>query len=631
MQTSSIPSEQLKIVIVGHVDHGKSTFVGRLFNDTGSLPEGKLEQLQKIAERRGVPFEWANLMDALQSERDQNITIDTAQIWFQTQKRQYVIIDAPGHKEFLKNMITGAANAEAALLLIDAHEGVQENSRRHGYLLNLLGIRQIAVLVNKMDLENYSEEKFRAIEEEYRAWLRSVGVTPKVFIPIAAKMGDNIATRSQNMTWWQGPTVLEALDQFKVTDLPDHQPLRFPIQDVYRFDERRILAGRVEAGKIKVGDKLVFAPSNKTSTVKSIERWSAPETTSASAGESIGITLTEQVFVERGAVAALETDPPYELTRFKARLFWLGKQPFRPGKTYKIKLATQEAECTIDSIETIIDASTLGTLDRPKNERYIGRHEVGELTLRTKRPIAFDAHDEIVVTGRFVIVDGLEVSGGGIVVKDNYPRRTSDSLHKSHNIFWSQGKITAEQRVARNGHRGRVVWLTGLSGSGKSTLATELERELFIQGKHAYILDGDNVRHGLCKDLGFSPEDRTENIRRVGEVAKLMADAGIICITAFISPYRSDRDIVRQMMKPGEFVEIHVNAPLEICEQRDPKGLYAKARANEIKEFTGISAPYEAPVKPEIELCTDKLSVAESISKVLEYLHMQDDDAPAMI
>lgn len=631
MQTQSIPSEQLKIVIVGHVDHGKSTFVGRLFNDTGSLPEGKLEQLQKIAERRGVPFEWANLMDALQSERDQNITIDTAQIWFHTQKRQYVIIDAPGHKEFLKNMITGAANAEAALLLIDAHEGVQENSRRHGYLLNLLGIRQIAVLVNKMDLENYSEAKFRAIEEEYRIWLKSIGVTPKVFIPIAAKLGDNIATRSQSMPWWQGPTVLETLDEFKVTDLPLNQPLRFPIQDVYRFDDRRILAGRVESGNIKVGDRLIFAPSNKTSTVKTIERWSAPAADSASAGESIGVTLTEQIFVERGAVAALETEPPYELTRFKARLFWLGKQPFRPGKTYKIKLATQEAECFIDSIETVIDASTLGTVDRPKNENYVGRHEVGELTLRTKRPIAFDAHDEIVVTGRFVIVDGFEVSGGGIVVNDNYPRRTADSLHKSHNIFWSHGKITADQRRARNGHRGRVLWLTGLSGSGKSTIATELERELFIQGKHAYILDGDNVRHGLCKDLGFSPADRTENIRRVGEVAKLMADAGIICITAFISPYRSDRDIVRQIMKPGEFVEIHVNAPLEICEQRDPKGLYAKARANEIKEFTGISAPYEGPIKPEIELRTDQLSVPESISKILEYLHMQDDEAPAMI
>src|SRR5260221_5172024 len=337
------PTEQLKIVIVGHVDHGKSTFVGRLFHDTGSLPEGKLEQVQKIAERRGVPFEWANMMDALQSERDQNITIDTAQIWFQTRKRQYVIIDAPGHKEFLKNMVTGAANAEAALLLIDAAEGVQEQSRRHGYLLNLLGIRQIAVLVNKMDLHAYSQERFNQIEKEFRGFLQSIGVEAKIFIPIAAKHGDNIASLSPKTPWWTGPTVVEALDQFKVSEMPKNQPLRFPIQDVYRFDERRILAGRVESGSIKVGDRLLFSPSNKVSTVKTIERWNAPSRDTATAGESIGITLSEQIFVERGAVAALETSPPYELNRFKAPLFWLGRAPFAKGKLYKLKLATHEA------------------------------------------------------------------------------------------------------------------------------------------------------------------------------------------------------------------------------------------------------------------------------------------------
>src|SRR5258706_7393502 len=293
---SSSPTEQLKIVIVGHVDHGKSTFVGRLFHDTGSLPEGKLEQLQHRAERRGVPFEWANLMDALQSERDQNITIDTAQIWFRTQKRQYVIIDAPGHKEFLKNMVTGAANAEAALLLIDAHEGVQENSRRHGYLLHLLGIRQIAVLVNKMDLEDYSAEKFQQIETEYRVWLKSIGLEPKVFIPIAAKHGDNIASRSAKMPWWQGPTVLEILDDFNVSERPNDQPLRMPIQDVYRFDERRILARRVEAGSIKGGDKLIFSPTNKTSTGKTIDPWDSPATNEARGAQRIGITRTEQLF-----------------------------------------------------------------------------------------------------------------------------------------------------------------------------------------------------------------------------------------------------------------------------------------------------------------------------------------------
>jgi bifunctional enzyme CysN/CysC len=629
--TSGGIGEQLKIVIVGHVDHGKSTFVGRLFHDTGSLPEGKLEQLQKIAERRGVPFEWANLMDALQSERDQNITIDTAQIWFHTRKRQYVIIDAPGHKEFLKNMVTGAANAEAALLLIDAHEGVQENSRRHGYLLNLLGIRQIAVLVNKLDLENYSQKKFEAIEQEYRAWLKTIGVEPKIFIPIAAKHGDNIATRSANTPWWHGPTVLETLDEFKLSEPPNHQPLRFPIQDIYRFDERRILAGRIESGTLRVGDRLVFLPANKTSVVKSIERWNTPPTDVATAGESIGITLSEQIFVTRGSVGALESSPPFELSRFKARLFWLGKKPFAKGKTYKLKLATQEVECSIDSIEKVIDASTLETVTRAENEAFVGRHEVAELTLHTKKPIAFDIHADIVSTGRFVIVDKFDVAGGGIIAHDNYPRRTHDAHTKSDNIFWSQGEVTARQRELRNGHIGCVLWLTGLSGAGKSTIATELERALFNLGRHVYVLDGDNIRHGLGSDLGFSPKDRAENIRRVGEVAKLFADAGVICITAFISPYRADRDMVRKIMARERFIEVYVNAPLAVCEQRDPKGLYAKARAKQIKEFTGISAPYESPANPEVELRTDQLSVTESVARILDFLHMQDGESEVSI
>ncbi len=624
MNTPPDSSEQLKIVIVGHVDHGKSTFVGRLFHDTGSLPEGKLEQLQRIAERRGVPFEWANLMDALQSERDQNITIDTAQIWFHTAKRQYVIIDAPGHKEFLKNMVTGAAQAEAALLLIDAHEGVQENSRRHGYLLHLLGIRQIAVLVNKLDLEDYSAARFQQIETEYRAWLNTIGVEPKVFVPIAARHGDNIAARSANMPWWQGPTVVETLDAFRVTDRPTDQPLRFPIQDVYRFDERRIFAGRVEAGALKVGDKLVFSPTDKTSTVKTIERWNAPRTEMAVAGESIGITLTEQVFVARGTVAARESAPPFELSRFKARIFWLGKKPFTKGRAYKLKLATQEVECFISSVEKVIDASSLATVARRPDESFVGRHEVAELTLHTKKPLAFDVHADIPTMGRFVIVDEFDVAGGGIIVADNYPRRTHDAGTKSENIFWSRGKVTPQQREARHGHPGCVIWLTGLSSSGKSTIATELERELFNQGRSVYVLDGDNIRHGLGSNLGFSPKDRTENIRRVGEVAKLFADAGVICITAFISPYRADRELVRKILPPGRFVEVFVNAPLAVCEQRDPKGLYAKARKNEIKEFTGISAPYEVPPNPEIELHTDQLSVPESVARILEYFQLQD-------
>jgi bifunctional enzyme CysN/CysC len=418
--------------------------------------------------------------------------------------------------------------------------------------------------------------------------------------------------------------VLQALDEFAVADAPDHQPLRLPIQDVYRFDDRRILAGRIEAGSLKVGDRLVFSPSSKASTVKTIERWQAPARDTAVAGESIGITLTEQIFVARGAIAVHESAPPFELSSFKARLFWLGRQPFTKGKTYKLKLATQEVECHIESIEKVIDASTLETVQRPSDQAWVARHEVAELTLHTRKPIAFDVHTDIVATGRFVIVDGFDVAGGGIVVGDNYPRRTHDADTKSDNIYWSRGKVTAGQRELRNGHLGCVIWLTGLSSAGKSTIATELERELFHLGRHVYVLDGDNIRHGLGADLGFAPRDRTENIRRIGEVAKLFADAGVICITAFISPYREDRALVRRLLPPGRFIEVYVNAPIEICEQRDPKGLYAKARANEIKEFTGISAPYESPLAPEIEVRTDQLTVAETVARILEFIEVYD-------
>lgn len=612
--------EQLRIVIVGHVDHGKSTFIGRLMHDTGSLPEGRLAQLQQVSARRGAPFEWANLMDALQAERDQNVTIDTAQIWFKTRHRRYVIIDAPGHKEFLKNMVTGAAAAHAALLLIDAQEGIQENTRRHGYLLSLLGIRQVAVLVNKMDLADYSQSKFERIETEFRQWLSNVGVVPIIFIPITAKHGENIATRGANMPWWKGPTAVEALDAMEVPGRRDGQPLRFPIQDVYRFDERRILAGRIESGTIRVGDRVIFSPSDKVSTVKTIERWHGAQTDVAHAGESIGITLTEQIFVERGAIAAPEASPPYELTKFKARIFWLGKRPFAQGGKYKLKLATQEVECEIDAIERVIDASTLMAVSRNGDGNSVGRHEVGELTLRTRRPVAFDAVTEITPTGRFVIVDDLDVCGGGIILDDNYPRHTHGAHHKSSNLYWSRGKVTVSQRELRNGHGGCVIWFTGLSGSGKSTIAAELERELFNQGRHTCILDGDNIRHGLCSDLGFSPQDRTENIRRTGEVARLFADAGIICITAFISPYRADRDLARAIAVPGRFIEVFLNTPLNVCEERDPKGLYARARAGELKEFTGITAPYESPHKPEIELRTNALSVGECVAVILQRL-----------
>jgi bifunctional enzyme CysN/CysC len=609
------PSEQLKIVIVGHVDHGKSTLVGRLFHDTGSLPDGKFEKIKASCEHRGMPFEWAFLMDGLQAERDQNITIDTAQIWFNTKKRQYVIIDAPGHKEFLKNMVTGAANAQAALLLIDAHEGVQEQSRRHGFLLSLLGIKQIAVIVNKMDLQSYRQDVFASIEKEYRKFLGQLGIEPTVFIPIAAYHGDNIANRSTNMDWYTGPTVLESLDEFEVAQ-PDHNlPLRFPIQDVYRFDRRRILAGRVESGTLKVGDKLIFSPRNKVSHVASIETLTGPARTVATAGESIGITLTEQIFVERGQMASHETDAPIESDIFNAKL---GRQNLEIGRKIKLKLTTTEIECHIQSIEKLIDASTLNEV---RDRQHIARNDVAEITIRTKSPIAFDNYDRIIPTGRFVIVDKHMVCGGGVISKGEYPdRRAVLSGVKSENIFWSKSKIDRDAREQRNKHKGAILWLTGLSGAGKSTIATELERELFAMGLHTYILDGDNVRHGLSANLGFSPEDRTENIRRVGEVAKLFMDAGVLVVTAFISPYRDDRRLARSIVDEADFIEVYVSAPVEVCEQRDPKGLYKKARAGQIKNFTGINAPYEAPEKAEITVHTDKQTVAECVAHIIDHL-----------
>jgi bifunctional enzyme CysN/CysC len=627
MSTNTLQSEQLKIVIVGHVDHGKSTLVGRLFYDTGSLPEGKYEKIKSACERRGMPFEWAFLMDGLQAERDQNITIDTAQIWFRTKQRQYVIIDAPGHKEFLKNMVTGAASAEAALLLIDASEGVQEQSRRHGFLLSLLGIRQIAVLVNKMDLKGYSDKAFKSIEDEYRAFLKQFGVEPKLFIPIAAAKGDNVANKSTNMPWYSGPTVLEALDRFQTAEPPHNLPLRFPIQDVYRFDQRRILAGRVESGTLRVGDKILFSPRNKVSTVKSIESWPHGSREVASAGESIGITLTEQIFVERGQVGSGEQDAPIETDVFNAKFFWLGRQNLEVGRKIKLKLTTEEVECQIQSIEKLIDASTLLEIDT-KSRPYVARNDVAEVTIRTKTPIAFDNADRIVNTGRFVFIDRFQVCGGGVISKGQYPdRRQVLSGVKSENIFWSEGKITREAREQRNRHKGAILWLTGLSGAGKSTVATELERELFAKGLHTYILDGDNIRHGLSANLGFSPEDRTENIRRVAEVARLLMDAGVLVITAFISPYRDDRRLARSLVNEGEFVEVYVDAPLAVCEQRDPKGLYKKARAGQIANFTGVSAPYEPPDQPELVVYTDKQTPAECVAHIIDFLKLQYIDA----
>ncbi len=604
-----------KIVVVGHVDHGKSTMIGRLLYDTGSLPPGKMEEMTAVSARRGMEIEWSFVLDAFQAERDQAVTIDTTQVWFKTLKRDYVIIDAPGHREFLKNMVSGAAAAESAIIVVDAAEGVREQSRRHGYLVRLLGISQAAVVINKMDLVKFDQKRFDRVSRDIRHYLEEIGITAVCVIPVCAREGDNVAKPSERTPWYQGPSVLQALDRMGGIALPEDQPLRLPVQDVYKFDERRIIAGRIEAGVLRVGDELLFSPSSKTARVKSIETWPPDGSVEAHAGQSVGITLDEQIFVERGEVASHGDEPPILTTVFRGRLFWLGRRPMTAEKRYTLKLGTRESKVRLQSIERIIDTETL----EGRAGEEVARNAVAEVTLRSREILALDEHHLLPRLGRFVLVEDYDTVGGGIISMEGYPDQREALTVRSTNLTSVPHRVSAENRALQNGHRGGVLWFTGLSGAGKSTLAMEVEQRLFNKGYHVYVLDGDNVRRGLNANLGFSPEDRAENIRRVGEAAALFADSGIICITAFISPYQADRARARDSAS-GNFHEIYIEADLKTCEERDPKGLYRRVRAGEIKEFTGISAPYEAPKAPELTVDTTKLTVEESADRIVRYV-----------
>ena len=608
---------KLKLVIVGHVDHGKSTLVGRLLHETGALPEGKVEKVKAMSEKRGMPFEWAFVIDAMQAERDQGITIDTSQIRFRTAKREYLLIDAPGHKQFLKNMVSGAAGADAVILVVDAHEGVQDQTRRHAYLLRLLGIRRIVVAVNKMDLAGFGEARYQEVRREVAAYLRSIGVNDVdiVFVPLAAREGANLREPSPAMPWYQGPTLLEALDAVPQPVPAVDLPLRMTVQDVYKFDERRIIAGRIESGALHVGDTLLFSPSNATARVASIETWNAPQLTKASVGQSIGITLDDDIFIERGHVVSHAHSAPVVTNVFRAKLFWLGRAPLVVGAQYRLRRGAAETIATIERIERVVDTNTLASGPGEKLEW----NSVGEVIIRTRGLLALDHHVDNALVGRFVLVDGHQIVGGGTADTENYPDQRRDSAPKGANLFWVPHRVSLEDRARLNGHRGAILWFTGLSGAGKSTLAVELERRLVAKGYQSFLLDGDNVRQGLNADLGFSPQDRAENIRRVGEVSALFAEAGMIVVSAFISPYRDDRDRIRAAH--GElFNEIYISAPLHVCEARDTKGLYRKARAGQVKEFTGISAPYEPPVAPELEIPSGEWSQERCLAALMDYV-----------
>lgn len=559
--TKPATEERMSIVIVGHVDHGKSTIIGRLLADSHSLPDGKLEQVKELCARTAKPFEYAFLLDALRDERAQGITIDSARVFFRTARREYIVIDAPGHIEFLKNMITGASRAEAALLVIDAQEGVQENSRRHGYMLAMLGIKQVVVVVNKMDLVGFDEDEYRKLVTSLTAFLAQVNITPACCIPVSGRDGDNLADTSPRMPWYHGLTVLQALDTFEPEAPPVGLPFRLRVQDVYKFtgqgDDRRIVAGTIDAGHVSVGDRLVFLPSGKRSSVKSIEAFNRPTQNESSAGWATGVTLTEQIYVSRGELAVRESDKlPHVTTRLRVSLFWLGQRPLEMRKEYALKMGAARVPMRLESVDRVIDASTLEA--RP-NATRVERHDVADCVLKIGKAVAFDLAGELPVTSRFVIVDEYDIRGGGIV-REALPDQQGWVREKVQvrNSKWERGSIPLERRAERYNQRATLLLITGDKETERKALAKELEGRLFAQGKVVYFLGIGSVLYGVDADIGRQRENRLEHMRRLAEVANIMLDAGMILIVTAAELTTEDLEVIRAAVEPERIETIWV-------------------------------------------------------------------------
>jgi bifunctional enzyme CysN/CysC len=601
----------LRFITCGSVDDGKSTLIGRLLYDSKMIFEDQLAALESDSRRvgtQGQQIDFALLVDGLAAEREQGITIDVAYRYFATDKRKFIVADCPGHEQYTRNMVTGASTADLALILIDARKGVLKQTRRHSYLCLLLGIRNIVLAVNKMDLIDYDRDRYNAICDDYRTFAKTIGIDEFTCIPISGFKGDNVTAKSRNMPWFGGDPLIQHLEEVEIDNEADQaKPFRLPVQWVNRPSlDFRGFAGQIASGTVKRGDAVRILPSGRTSTISRIASLDG-DLDEAIAGQSVTLCLTDEIDCSRGNVIATADNSPQTADQFEANLVWMSDEALIPGRAYWLKLGTQLVSATLQQPKYQVNVNTMEQLAA----KTLDLNAIGVAVVTTDRQLVFEPYAHNRTLGGFILIDKISnatVAAGMIKF----------ALRRAENVHWQAIDISREAHAQQKGQEPRLLWFTGLSGSGKSTIANLVEKKLHALGKHSFLLDGDNVRHGLNKDLGFTDADRIENIRRIGEVAKLMTDAGLIVLTAFISPFRAERELARSMLPKGEFIEIFIDTPLEVAEARDVKGLYKKARSGALKNFTGIDSPYEAPEKPEIHIDTTRISPEDAAEMIVE-------------
>jgi len=607
----------LRFITCGSVDDGKSTLIGRLLFESKLLFEDQLAAIEADSKKygtQGTEMDFALLVDGLAAEREQGITIDVAYRFFSTDKRKFIVADTPGHEQYTRNMVTGASNADAAILMVDARHGILTQTRRHSFLMSLIGMRKVVVAINKMDLVDYSRARFEEIVEEYQAFAKQLGLEDITFIPMSALKGDNVIEHGHHMPWYHGPTLMAYLETVELDEERlQNQPFRMPVQWVNRPNlDFRGFTGMIAGGSIKPGDDIRVQPGGQTSRIKQIYTFDG-DLEQAIAGQSVTLLLEDEIDISRGDVISGVEQPAEIADQFETSLVWMHDEPLLPGRPYLMKLGSQTMSATVTDIKYQVNVNTL----EHTAAKQLDLNGIGVCTLSLNKAVAFDAYKANADTGGFILIDRMtnNTVGAGML---HFALRRSQNIHMQHVDI--DKKARAETKVQQPA----VLWFTGLSGAGKSTIANLVEKKLYAAGQHTYLLDGDNVRHGLNRDLGFTDADRVENIRRVGEVAKLMTDAGLIVLTAFISPFRSERRMARELVEDGEFIEVFVDTPLKVAEDRDPKGLYKKARRGELKNFTGIDSAYEAPENPDLHLKTPEMTTEEAADAIIELLRERE-------